>query len=483
MTTSNLSNRFNRGLAALSQGGMSVFLLVWFGQIISLIGSGMTCFAQSITVYTDLGGSIANLGILAILAQLPGILLSPIAGVLADRYDRRWMMIACDTVAALATLTLRLLIMSGMYQIWHIYVIVVIISIANHFQWPAYFAAISTLVSKEKLGQANGLVAAGRAVGQVIAPLVAGYAVLHFKLQGVILFDFATYLFATTTLLLVRFPKPQATPEVKTSRGFLWRETMYGMNYIFSRPGLIGTVTLVSVGNFVLGAIGVLMMPIALSMVTPDIYGNLVAAGGVCLLLGGLVMGLWGGPKRRVDGMLLFMILQGVAILLAGIFPVFGLLALAICIFHFATSIVDACGMVLWQSKIPANLQGRALAASALFTAGAMELGILLIIFIADPIENLFIGGSAPAFLTSLFGMGDGRGCAFLFSLFGLLYIGVAIAGFFYPRIRFMESELPDMLTNLSPAPVEGIGAPIPATAAVYEMSFDASVPAGRDRE
>ena len=131
MASSTLLSRSRQQLAALSQGGMTVFLIVWFGQIISMIGSGMTCFAQSITVYTDLGGSIANLGILAILAQLPGILLSPIAGVLADRYDRRWMMIACDTVAALATLGLRLLIISGVYQIWHIYVIVIIISIAN----------------------------------------------------------------------------------------------------------------------------------------------------------------------------------------------------------------------------------------------------------------------------------------------------------------------------------------------------------------
>lgn len=483
MELSNLSTRFNKQLSALSKGGMAIFLFIWFGQIISLIGSGMTCFANTIKVYTDLGGSIANLGILAILAQLPGILLSPVAGVLADRYDRRWMMIICNTVAALATFFLRLLILSGNYQIWNVYVIVVIISIASHFQWPAFFASVSSMVSKDQLGQANGLVAAGRAVGQVIAPVAAAFAVTHFKLQGVILFDFSTYIFAIATLLMVRFPRLAAPADIKFSPNLFGREIMYGLNYLFSKPGLIGTIGLVSIANFVLGGIGVLIMPMVINMTTVVMYGNLAAAGGVCLLLGGLVMGIWGGPKRRVPGMLNFMILQGVAIALGGIFPTFWPLAIAFCIFNFATAIVDACGMVLWQSKIPANLQGRALAASTLLTDGALELGILMIIFVADPIESLFTSGSAPSFLTNIFGMTDGRGCAFLFTVFGILYAGVAVAGYFYPRIRFMESELPDMLTNLSPAPVEGIGAPIPAAAAVYEMSFDASLPAGRDRE
>src|SRR5512134_104010 len=102
-----MGDKAKMALDALAQGkrregpiasrGMQMFLLVWFGQMVSLVGSGMTCFAQSVTVYTDMGGTITNLGVLAVLAQLPGILMSPIAGVLADRVDRRWMMIVCDT--------------------------------------------------------------------------------------------------------------------------------------------------------------------------------------------------------------------------------------------------------------------------------------------------------------------------------------------------------------------------------------------------
>src|SRR3972149_4986263 len=93
-------------------GGLLGFSLLSFGQFVSLIGSGMTCFAQSIWVYTQQGGSIVNLTMLAVFAQLPGVLISPIAGVLIDRWDRRWVMIVCNAVAALATLTLQILIVT-----------------------------------------------------------------------------------------------------------------------------------------------------------------------------------------------------------------------------------------------------------------------------------------------------------------------------------------------------------------------------------
>src|SRR5512140_1744609 len=117
-------------------GGLFGFSLLSVGQVVSLIGSGMTCFAQAIWIYTDRGGSIVNLTLLAVLAQLPGVLISPIAGVLIDRWDRRWVMIISNAVAALATLALRTLIVTHSFQIWHIYIITCVIAIANHFQWP-----------------------------------------------------------------------------------------------------------------------------------------------------------------------------------------------------------------------------------------------------------------------------------------------------------------------------------------------------------
>ncbi len=454
--------------------GMLIFLVVWFGQIISLTGSGMTCFAQSISVYTDLGGSIANLGWLAVLAQLPGILLSPIAGVFADRFDRRWMMIICDTVAALATLVLRILIISDVYEIWHIYVIVVIISIANHFQWPAYFAAISSLVPKKNLGQANGLVAAGRAVGQIAAPFIAGVAVTMFKLEGVILFDLGTYLFATVILLFVRFPKPAPSPQTETqvSRGTLVQEAMYGLNYILSKRGLLGVILLASVGNFMLGGVGALLMPMALTITSIRGYGSMMSISGISLLLGGLVMGIWGGPKRRMLSLVSFMVIQGLVVMLGGLYPSMLVFVIAVSIFNFAASMVAVSYQVIWQTKVPQAAQGRVVAVGLMFTALALETGIMGTSIIADQIKKIFIENiSLVNFLPQFFGTGDGRGLAFLIFTLGFLYILASIAIYIHPRIRFLERELPDMLPDEKPMPPGMVMQPAAVT--IYEMNFD----------
>lgn len=473
MTTKTTLSEPNKQTEAISPG-MLIFLAVWFGQIISLVGSGMTCFAQSITVYTDLGGSIANLGWLAVLAQLPGILLSPIAGVVADRFDRRWVMIICDTVAALATLTLRILIVNNVYQIWHIYVIVVIISIANHFQWPAYFAAISSIVPKKNLGQANGLVAAGRAVGQIAAPFMAGIAVSMFKLQGVILFDLGTYLFATIILLCVRFPKvqPAIKTETEVGRNTLLREVMYGMNYIFAKRGLLGIIVLASVGNFMLGSVGALVLPMALTITSIRGYGSIMSISGVSLLLGGLIMGVWGGPKRRVLSLVGFMVIQGLAIMLGGLYPSMLFFVIAISIFNFASSLANASSQVIWQTKVPQASQGRVVAVGLMFTALALETGIMGTAIIGDQVQKLFVENPFLAnMLPQFFGNGAGRGLAFLIFILGFLYAVAAVAIYFYPRIRFLEHELPDMLPDekpISPGMVMQ-----PAAVTIYEMDFD----------
>jgi DHA3 family macrolide efflux protein-like MFS transporter len=460
--------------------GMLVFLLVWFGQVVSLLGSGMTCFAQNVTVYTDMGGSIANLGVLAVLAQVPGIILSPVAGVLADRFDRRKMMLVCDSVAALATLSLRVLIVTGVYQIWHIYVFAVIISIANHFQWPAYFAAIPTLVPKERLGQANGLVAVGRAIGQIAAPVLAGFAVSTFKLEGVILFDLATFVFAASILLFVRFPKPQPLPEASTRKVSFWREMKYGMDYLFSRRGLLGIMVLIAVGNFVLGGIGVLVLPVMVTMASIQDYGYLASLGGISMLLGGLIVSIWGVPKNRVRGLLVFMGVQGLAILIGGWRPSLLLFTGMIVLFYFTSTIVNACAQVIWQSKVPPAVQGRVLAFSTLFTAGALELGILAVSLPAESIMALFDSDALPAILASFFGSGYLNGLISIVFVLGVIYVIAILIGSFYPRIRFLEQELPDMLPAADTS-IPGMTGQ-PSMSPLYEVDFEGNIPSTKIR-
>lgn len=428
---------------------MRNFTLLWIGQLVSLVGSGMTCFAQSVSVYTDLGGTITHLTLLAVAAQLPGIFVSPLAGVLADRWDRRKIMIVSDAVAALGTLTLRTLVVSDSFQLWQMYVLVVIISMANHFQWPAYFAAIPMLAPKDRLGYANGLVQAGRSFSTVVAPLMAGFLVTTFRLEGVILFDLGTYVFATVLLLVTRFPKTPTTAVGRAGKGSLWQESMYGWRYLTARPGLIAMMALFAVANYLLAHVITLFLPLVLTISTASVLGSMMALGGVAGLTGSLIMGAWGGPKRRIYGILAFMAMQGVALSLIGLRPSVLLMCVAYLMFMFAGPFVNACSGVIWQSKVPFDMQGRVLAASNMVLTASLEFGYFTSLS-ADLLFEpaLAPGGSLASSVGQIIGVGEGRGVGLMFIIMGVISLTATLVGALYPRLRLLDTELPDVIDD-----------------------------------
>ena len=128
---------------------MRTFLIVWFGQLISLFGSQLTSFALGVWVYQNTG-SVTQFSLISFFTMLPGLLISPLAGALVDRCDRRWVMILSDSIAGMSTLSIALLVATGQLQIWHIYLATTISSLSNAFQWSAYGAATTLLVPKKR---------------------------------------------------------------------------------------------------------------------------------------------------------------------------------------------------------------------------------------------------------------------------------------------------------------------------------------------
>lgn len=205
---------------------MKTFLFIWFGQLISLIGSQLTSFALGIWVYQNTG-SVTQLALISFFTVLPGLAISPIAGALVDRWDSRWMMIISDSIAGLSTLSIALLLVIGQLQIWHIYLAATINSVSSAFQWPAYVAATALLVPKKHLSRANGMTKLSEALARLLSPICGGFLVILIQLQGVILLDLATFLLALTTLLIVKFPKPKTTPEGRLGKGSLLQKSIY----------------------------------------------------------------------------------------------------------------------------------------------------------------------------------------------------------------------------------------------------------------
>ncbi len=216
----------------MAKPGMRVFALVWLGQLVSIVGSGLTSFALGVWVLQGTG-SVTQYTLILVFATLPGIILSPIAGALVDRWNRRYVMLLSDLGAALSTLGIALLLLAGWLDVWHIYIATGVNSIFSAFHWPAYSASVTLLVPKEHFGRAGGLMEFAQAAGQIVSPLLAGLLLVTIKLEGVILIDFATFLFAVTTMLLVRIPQPEKVAEefygerFSLARRALWLEIHY----------------------------------------------------------------------------------------------------------------------------------------------------------------------------------------------------------------------------------------------------------------
>jgi len=433
----------------LAPHGMRNFTLIWLGQVVSLLGSGMFCLAQSIWVYTDLGGTITHLALISLCARLPGLLISPLAGALVDRWDRRWVMIVSDSVAALGTLSLRILIVTDSYELWHLFVITAVLSIANQFQWPAYFATVSLMVPKQQLGYANGLIQIGQSLVGVAAPFLAGVAVTLFKIQGVILFDLSTYLFALSMLLIIPIPKPPTTPAGAAGRGSLVREIIHGWKYLIARHGLLSLLVFFSISNLFFNTAGFLVIPLALSFTHATVLGSAMAIGGVGMLVGSLVMTVWGGPKRRIYGVLGFMLIQGAAITVAGLRASVPLLFGAYGLFAFTVPFINACSGMIWQSKVAPDVQGRVLAASSTISNITPSLALVFAGPLADFFETLLAesGSWAPS-VGQIIGTGPGRGIGFMFIIMGILSTLVTLGGYLYPRIRLLDKELPDVIPD-----------------------------------
>lgn len=430
--------------------GMKTFLVIWFGQLVSLIGSGLTGFAMGVWLYQETG-SVTLFALSNLCFVLPQMLFSPLAGALVDRWDRRWAMILSDAGAGLSTLFLALMLFAGQLEVWHIYLALAVSAIFNTFQWPAYSAATTLLVPKEHLGRAGGMVQIGQAVSQLLAPAIAGALMVTIGLKGVLVIDFATFVIAVLTLAAVRIPRPKASAEGEAGKGSLWQEAMFGWKYIVARRGLLGLLLFFASVNFLGGMTFPLLMPMILDMTTPDVLGYLASVAGVGMLVGTLVMSAWGGPKRRVYGVLGFMAIQGLFIIVMGAQASILLITVSAFGMMICMPIVNGSSQALWQSKVEPDLQGRVFAVRRMIAMAVSPLAYIVVGPLADKVfEPLMAAdGALAGSVGQVIGVGPGRGAGLMFIIMGVLTVVSSAVAYLSPRVRLVEDELPDVVVEI----------------------------------
>jgi len=427
--------------------GMTGFTVVWFGQVVSLLGTSMTNFAITIWAW-EATGKATTLALLQLFFFAPTILMSPVAGALVDRWNRKLVMIFSDLAAGLGTITIFVLFSTGILEVWHLYIIFAFMGAFQAFQFPAYSAAVSTMISKEQYTRASGMLSLARSASGIFGPVAAGILLGSIGTAGILGFDIVSFVIAIIAVLMVSIPQPAALEE-STVKPSLLEDSLFGFRYILQRPSLLGLQLVFFFINFSGSLCFPLIAPMILTKTGNNtvLLGSVQSAAGLGGLAGGLILSAWGGPKKKVNGVLAGMALSSLlGMMVFGLGD--GLYAWMFGSFMnvFFIPFVNGSNQAIWQSKIPPSMQGRVFSARTLIAQVSAPIAMV----ITGPLTDNFllpamdVGGALAPSLGWLVEAGPGAGISLLFVLMGVAGVFIGLSGYLYPHIRDVETLIPD---------------------------------------
>ena len=390
------------------------FLPMFIGQVVSLLGSSLVQFAL-VWYVTKLTGSAAVLATASTIALLPQILIGPFIGALVDRWNRKKVMILADFIVALATAVLALLFAFNLIQIWHIYLIMFVRSLAGIFQGPAKTASVSLMVPEDQLTRLGGINQIVNGLTETFSPALGALLMELLPIQGVLAVDIVTAAIAILMLIfMVKVPQPNKTPSTqRVTPQSLLADVKSGFQYIVTWPGLLIVMLIASSINLFMAPVGNLM-PL---MVTEYFKGGatelawLQAAMGIGAILGGALLGVWGGFKRKVVTVIIGILGISISVLAIGfVSPGSYLTTLLLSgINGIMLSFANGSFGPLLQTKVPSEKQGRVFTVLSSISLGLMPIGLLLSAPIADRfgVMTVYRIGGSLGMIIAIFGLAN----------------------------------------------------------------------------
>ena len=428
--------------------GLRGFVLIWIGQVFSMVGSQMTHFAMGIWAW-EKTGQATPLALVGFFSFAPLIVFSPIAGVLVDRWNRKLVMAFSDIGAGLVTVTIFLLMLTGKLEIWHLYLTGAVGGIFGAFQWPAYSAAISLMVPKKHYARTSGMISmAGSGVG-IIAPILAGFLLPMIGYVGIIAIDLVTLGIALVFLVIVFIPEPKGK-QVDRTQGAFMRELIYGFRYLLDRKGLFYLQLTFFAGNLFFSVGYTLLTPMVLASTQGDatILGSVQSAGAIGGLVGGLILTAWGGPKTKIYGILGGWIVSGLFGLgLMGVGPTLPFWLLAHFMMMLVMPLLNGSSQAIWQSKVAPEVQGRVFSVRRFIAQITAPISMAVAGPMADKIFEPALASpdnGFTLFLSSIFGSSPGGGMSLMILLSGFLVASVGLLAFRIKSVRYVETLIPD---------------------------------------
>jgi DHA3 family macrolide efflux protein-like MFS transporter len=423
---------------------LAIYYSLLVTEAVSLIGSQISGYALSIAVFRTTGHA-TPLALVAFFSTVPSIVLGGFAGALADRFDRRSMMLIANIGFTVCSGLLLLSFGSGAFRLWHLYALTLGAAVFAALERPAFQASIAMLVPDSRRDRANAVRQITGSAASVIAPAVAGMLYALVGVIGSITIDIATFLVAIAVLAIVRIPRPAETTEGVAMRAAVWRQVFDGFRYLAARPVLLGFCGYVSAVNLLANVAMVLLTPYVLARTgRAQLFGVVMAvmsAGGIA---GALVISAGGRIGSRMNTVMLGVVAASLFLGLAGVAREAFAIGASLFLMLFALAFTDAPFWSILQAKVAPDLQGRVFAA------------YLQLIMLTTPLAALVAGPLADRVFEParrqpiwqsvgwLVGSGLGAGMGMVFVVAGALVLALSLAVYAIPAVRRLEADLPD---------------------------------------
>ena len=339
-----------------SNSNYAKFLFLWAGELISSVGGGLTSFGLGLYIFQTTG-SAADMAFLTLLGFLPALVLKIPAGVLADKYDRRLLMMIGDGLSGLGVLFILICMLTGDCQLWQIYLGTTISSVFSALLEPSYTATITDLLTKEQYSKANGLVSMAGSARYLFSPVIAGFLLAVSDIRLILVIDICTFFLTVAAAAIVR---RSISVNTKTNNEPFFKSMKVGWKAVSGNRGLLVLVVLSSLICLFMGVFQVLGEPFVLSFSDSTTLGIVETAAASGMLVTSIILGIKGIKKHFIRalwiglavsgiGMAMFAVTQNIFIICAFGFMFFAALP-------FANNSLD----YLARTNIPDELQGRA---------------------------------------------------------------------------------------------------------------------------
>ena len=413
---------------------MKTFMVIWFGQFISMLGSALSAFGLGIWIFQKTG-SAASFAMSAVCTVLPALLFAPFAGSIADRKKRKAIILLTDSIDAFLKILIVTLLIFNKLELWMVYPLVFISGTLGTFQNPAFGASIPMLVPTDKLTRANGLLQFSSAIQNLLAPVIAGFLYPLIELKGLFIIDFVSFFFALASIAFIKIPQPLIEKTKDSLVLAALKDLKYAWKYLIQKEGLMQLIVFFAFLNFIANLSLILLGPLMMSVYNSQAYGNVQAGIGLAMLLGGLCSSLIPDTKNKIKRILLILSLCSIGPIISGTTLNRIIITAGFFIFMFPVPYVNTLLMSIFQIKIERNVLGR---------VGALMTAILAAI---TPIAYLCAGPLADYVFEPLMNE-KGRGIGLIFIISGILLIISCLLMRLNKTVTSIEKRLPDYVDN-----------------------------------